>query len=149
MRLEQDADRFVVLEVVAYEFGQASGEKWDDNWLVVRGHVVADGLRWHFREPCLLTDEASRLGRWLRRVAREDVPAVDFLEPNLALGVAGRSPDAVTIALTLRAESFPPGVDDAQRWSGGHAVALTLSPDTVVAAADAWLADLERFPRRA
>lgn len=150
MRLKERPDRYVDLKTVSYEHPERSGDEWDDNWLVIHGHVRADGLRWHFWDACLLVDEAEELGQWLLRAAHEDVPPLEFTEPNLALEVVDRDPahHVVTITITFRAESFPPGVNDDVRWNLGRAVTLHLTMAVLISAGHEWLAYLERFPRR-
>ncbi|MFF8958157.1 hypothetical protein [Streptomyces sp. NPDC014894] len=95
MRLS-DRAAAVDLTPLRYQFTRASGDHWDDNWLVIRAEVTTPTVRRSFTDACLLTDEARRLSAWLRAVAdgrRPDakpdpegdlVPDLAFLEPLLA-----------------------------------------------------------------
>ncbi len=134
MKLGDSSRAHVDLRILDYQFpdkgGQGLGEDgdwdWDANWLIVAGHAVTgDGRAWSFREPCLTTREAQRLGAWLSAVADGSVPwsraesldaddTLDFVEPNLAFSLMERSDRGVAIRIRLSQECAPP-------WSAEHA----------------------------
>ncbi|WP_435841837.1 WapI family immunity protein [Streptomyces coeruleorubidus] len=86
----------IVLQPLRYQFPVASGDRWDDNWLVIGAEVTTPAAGWSFTDSCLLVDEAHELSAWLRAVAdgqrpdaKQDleghlVPDRSFLEPVLA-----------------------------------------------------------------
>jgi len=97
-----------------------AGDRESANWLQIGGHItLADGKTWAFEDPCLTTWDALELGSWLREVAAGTVPPspdaggepeglLDFLEPNLAFSVEGRTADRVQIRIHFSLESVPP-----------------------------------------
>jgi hypothetical protein len=75
---------------------------WDD-WLVIAVDVrAADGRGWSFSAPCLTTEEARDVYRWLRQRGAEAAALAPlrgrdarlrFIEPNLEFRLLGiRSP---------------------------------------------------------
>ncbi|MEU1281315.1 hypothetical protein [Streptomyces sp. NPDC005805] len=144
----------VALRPVGYQFPVARGDAYDDNWLVVEGAVATgDGRRWGFRDACLLTDEARRIGGWLRAVADGAVepagggggglpgPEVAFTEPVLGFGLGGWRGGLAVVRVYLSLEAAP-------RGSGTHAVPVAVDPRGLVRAADEWERELAAFPAR-
>ncbi len=125
MKLGDGSRAYVDLRILDYQFpdecGRGLGEDgdWDANWLIVAGDVVTEaGNAWSFREPCLTTWEAQRLGAWLSGVAHGSVPCshtegldaedtLDFIEPNLAFSLIERSSRGVAIGVRLSEECVP------------------------------------------
>lgn len=152
----------VDLEIVGYQFPDyepRDGElfdEWDANWLVVRGHLVTPEVTWSFRNPCLTTDEVARLGAWLRSVASGRVSAqashrragIAFTEPNISVRLATREGDLRTLEWYFAQEASPPEASEEIRYGDGHPVQTTVPAAELVHAAETWLAELARFPRR-
>ncbi|MFF7646115.1 hypothetical protein [Streptomyces canus] len=65
----------VELSPLQYQFSAASGDPYDDNWLVVGGSVTTPEGTWAFTDPCLLIGEARQVSAWLRAVAAGTVAA--------------------------------------------------------------------------
>lgn len=145
-----------------YQFATTRGDAYDDNWLVIDGTVTTPQGSWSFVEPCLLTDEAREVTSWLRAVAAGTVPVtppdaegalspdVTFIEPLVALGLAGRSEGgAAAIRFHLSLEAAPP-------WQRGddrpalHQYTVDVRTDTtaLLHAADRWEHALAAFPPR-
>jgi hypothetical protein len=71
---------------------------WDD-WLVIAVDVcAAEGRGWSFSAPCLTTEEARDVYRWLRRRGAEAAALAPrrgrdarlrFIEPNLEFRLLG------------------------------------------------------------
>jgi hypothetical protein len=152
----------VELRVVRYQYPgvAASGTRdWDANWLVVRGDAhTAQGEAWSFSDPCLTTWEARELTVWLReatdgRVAPTEAPADSgelfvFTEPNIALSVAAREGESVVIRVHLSLEGAPPSLADSDPDIWDFFVPITMSPDSLRAAAASWEDDLAAYPVR-
>lgn len=152
----------VSLKIAGYQFPYSgpptAGLDTDSNWLMIHGAIeTADGQRFEFRDPCLLTGEAAELGDWLRAVAlgrvastehlEEDAGLLGFLEPNLALSVAAFSAESVTIRVHLSAEAMPP-------WANPRAemyetfLPIHSDPAALQSAADEWARETANYPRR-
>jgi hypothetical protein len=152
---------FLRLEPFSYQFSHVAGDSFDDNWLVIKGTAQASGEKWNFQDPALLVDEAHRLGAWLRKSASGSAkpleadadgrtwPEFPNIEPNIRYGLVEWSPDSVTVRFFLWLESAPPS-----SWSVGTRINmdfyfdLTTTPQLLFDAADAWEAQLARFPMR-
>ncbi len=86
MRLETADGQSLELRILGYEFPELETEEDDSNWLIVEGKIAHPRGGWKFRDPCLLTYEASRLADWLDSLARGTPSSeeVSFIEPNLS-----------------------------------------------------------------
>ncbi|MBZ9713897.1 hypothetical protein [Deinococcus multiflagellatus] len=137
MQLQNGGGLHLSLEIVDYQFPEATDE-WDANWLNVRLHLhLPDGRTWDVIDPCLTAQEAQRLGTWLKEVA-EYAPTFigwqgtvlsseeSFTEPCLM--IAARSPwfrhperdDHLHLRVTLSSEYLPPfahELDHSPAWS--------------------------------
>lgn len=148
--------RFLTLSPFTYQFAQASGNSFDDNWLVINGKARSDVEQWKFQDPCLLVGEAQDIGVWLRSVAdgqaapmiRDEQgglePTIRNIEPNIGFGLVGYEPDLTTIRAFLWLESSPPSAGGGMEWF----MDLAIKPDDLRAAASQWEAELARFPQR-
>ena len=164
VRLVSSDRASVDLEISAYEFPerQARGpQDWDANWLVVRGEIVlADGTGWSFREPCLTTWDAERLGAWLEKAAAGEIaPSLEddedglvlvFLEPNLGFSVESRTAGMIRLRVHLSLESLPPWLRNAEDRPDHHAycVLLDMLAADLASSADRWLRETKRYPPR-
>ncbi|MBX0300747.1 hypothetical protein K2F54_12265 [Cryobacterium sp. 1639] len=151
----------LVLHPVSYEFENAIGNVWDDNWLVIAGEVACEGHEWSFQEPSLLVDEAVEIANWLERVAtRVEAPtksdpigtvdaSLAFVEPNLAFSVLRYGQDTAVIRVHFSAESLPP--DYFERVAEAADPILAEMQVTLAAAASAaviWRKQIAAYPRR-
>jgi len=139
-----------------------AGDRESANWLQIGGHItLADGKTWAFEDPCLTTWDALELGSWLREVAAGTVPPspdaggepeglLDFLEPNLAFSVEGRTADRVQIRIHFSLESVPPWLQnaDAEPDLFQYFVRLEISAEELTRAAESWMLELAKFPER-
>lgn len=135
----------VALRVVDYQFG--AGDDWyDSNWLVIAGDVSCSDGTWSFRDPCLLTTEATSLGHWLVRSADSslDVERLDFIEPNLAFERLSNADDLVVLRIEFDLEARPPFADA----DGPYFVDLPVPARTCASAGESWLEAVRRFPSR-
>ncbi|WP_433544207.1 WapI family immunity protein (plasmid) [Streptomyces sp. CA-294286] len=160
--LLSDPASSVGLRPVRYQFATPRGDAYDDNWLVIEGTVTTVQGSWSFVEPCLLTDEAREVTSWLRAVAAGTVavtepdaegtlaPDVTFIEPLVALSLAGRSEGgAAVIRVHLSLEAAPP-------WQRGddrpavHQYSVDVRTETtaLLHAADQWEHALAPLPSR-
>ncbi|MGW2116965.1 WapI family immunity protein [Streptomyces zhihengii] len=154
-------DHRFALTPVRYQFPEAEGCPYDDNWLVVRGEVTTPGGSWTFVDPALLVGEAHRVTAWLRGAAAGTVAVTEpdhdgvwpdtwFTEPVLAFSLAARGDDAtLAVRVHLSLEALPPWrtgddrPDIYQYW-----VHVLVGTDELRAAADAWAEALAAFPTR-
>ncbi|PWC07162.1 hypothetical protein [Mycetocola zhujimingii] len=153
----------VALHPVGYEFGAATGDAWDDNWLVIAGEVTSDEQTWSFRHPSLVVDEAIEIAEWLERVAnRLEAPAalrgtgsVDpslaFTEPNLAFSVQSYGEDIVVVRVHFSLEALP---SDQRGPAANHRTEHTMSVGLEIPLSDAaraaavWREELALLPSR-
>jgi len=162
MRLESTDGALVELRPIGYRFPDApasdEGTDWDANWLVIAGDVrTGDGRSWSFADACLTTWEAGAVAGWLRDVVGGGVRATPgrrghdevkvFVEPNLALSLAGQDAGAAAIRFHFALEAGPPWLaDDVSRFD--YVVTVTAPLADVAAAADAWERELAAYPVR-
>ncbi|MFI1004164.1 hypothetical protein ACIP10_32800 [Streptomyces galbus] len=160
--LLNDLSSGVDLRPVRYQFATASGDAFDDNWLVVDGTVTTPEGTWSFTDPCLLVDEAREVSAWLRAVAAGTVavtepdaegeltPDTCFIEPVVALSLADRSEAGTAVVrVHLSLEAAPP-------WQQGedmpdiyqYAVEIEVDTAALRHAADEWDLSLSSFPSR-
>ena len=109
MRLDDTRGCSLELRILGYQFPDLETEKYDSNWLVVEGNVSHPRGDWTFRDPCLLTYEASRLAGWLDSLARGAPSSrqVGFVEPNL-LFRSRRQPAGASLRVYFELEARPP-----------------------------------------
>ncbi|AEN12876.1 MULTISPECIES: hypothetical protein [unclassified Streptomyces] len=148
----------VSLRPLRYQFPTASGDPYDDNWLVIAGSVTTPGGRWAFADPCLLTQEAREIAHWLRAVAagrvavarpedgEESSPGLEFLEPVLAFDLVDRTEDGAVLRVHLSLAAAPPGWRDEDVYQ--YALDVRLDTSAVLRAADGWDQALGAFPER-
>lgn len=172
MRIADDAgETAFTLAPVRYEFAEATGDEWDDNWLVVRGAVMAPAGTSQFEDPSLLVTEAQALQDWLVGVSRgvekamhsavlplpslswnqstpPVLPTLTFVEPNIAFGVVAYAGDTVTIRVFLDAEARPPGGLGASEDEPA-AFDIRVRLTALAEAASAWGEEISEFPERA
>ncbi|MFJ4879553.1 hypothetical protein ACIP93_30735 [Streptomyces sp. NPDC088745] len=149
------------LRPLRYQFPVATGEPWDDNWLVIGAEVSTATGDWSFTDPCLVVDEARELSTWLRAVAdgrRPDaapdsegnlVPDLDFTEPVLGFSQVRWHDGSGVLRVHLSREGAPP-----RRSQGGrpeaprYAIEIETDRDALLRAAEEWDRDLTPFPPR-
>ncbi len=151
--------RYLRLEPVSYQYAQARGGYYDDNWLSIEGDVRSDHEQWGFIDPSLLAAEAQDLGRWLKLAAAGTAmpmvpdddgllwPTTEHIEPNIGFGLVRFEPDLVHLRVFLWLESGPPSTqlgDARLEWS----MDLAVSPAALEAAASQWASELAKFPPR-
>ena len=160
--LLNDLSSKVELSPVRYQFGTASGNSHDDNWLIIDGTVTTPEGSWSFADPSLLVHEARMVSAWLRAVAAGTVdvtgpdaegnlwPDTWFIEPVVGFSLADRCEDGVAvIRVHLSLEAAPPwqqGDDGADIYQ--YVVEVGLDSAALLHAADQWDRSLESFPPR-
>jgi len=135
----------VALSVDDYQF--ASGDNWyDSNWLMIAGAVTNSEGTWSFRDPCLLTTEATSLAHWLVRSANRtlEVEPIDFIEPNLAFDRLSFDDEALVLRIEFDLEARPSFADS----DTPYVVDLLVHARTCASAGERWLDALGRFPPR-
>jgi hypothetical protein len=97
MRLRGNNSSALELRFVGYQFPDDSTTEYDSNWLLIEGHVSHPQGDWSFRDPCLLTYEASDLADWLEAIAagQEGQPWAGFIERNLSFEVVAATDERV------------------------------------------------------
>jgi hypothetical protein len=141
MRFLANRGSSLELSIVGYEFPELEGVPYDSNWLVIAGDAELDGRAWKFREPCLLTDEASALADWLEarsKDARKD-SEISFIEPNLYFKW-GQGALQVDLALECRPPWAP--------WDKVEEFCFSPSSDELMSAALSLREDLRKYPIR-
>lgn len=159
--LLSDHGSSVELHPLRYQFPATRGDSYDDNWLVIGGTVVTPEGSWSFADPCLLTGEARQISAWLRAVTAGTVavtgpdaegwlsPDTWFVEPVLALSLAGQDDRGAVIRVHLSLEAAPPreqGDDSADIYQ--YFVEVRMSEETLLHEADQWDLALDAFPAR-
>ncbi|PRY68340.1 hypothetical protein B0I08_10442 [Glaciihabitans tibetensis] len=153
----------ITLRPVGYEFESATGDAWDDNWLVIAGEVISGETQWSFSHPSLVVDEAIEIAEWLERVARrlerptdeersEGVdPTLAFTEPNLAFSVRSYGEDTVVVRVHLSQEARPaelPAPTSAHIAGDAFWIEMRIKLTDAASAAAQWRTELALFPRR-
>ena len=155
------SNNFVELAPTRYQFAELVGDEYDDNWLMIRGHVQNGPDEWHFEDPSLLVEDATRMSMWLRRAGQGEVPVslvdedgeiwpqLSFLEPNLGFAVVARDSDRVTLRVFLSHESGKPdNVPHIVKSKTDAVVDLVVAPADLARAAEEWASAVEEFPER-
>ena len=158
---DTSSTNFVSLAPVRYQFAEPTGQRYDDNWLMVQGHARSGDEVWSFEDPALLVEEAQAMSTWMRSVAAGSVatlvpdadgltfPSTQSIEPNIGLGLVREDAHTVTLRVFLWLESAPPSTwVDSRRTNMEFFLDLTMSRDDLVAAVNEWDAELAMFPRR-
>lgn len=164
MRLGALGGARVEFRIVGYQYpdnaGGGSSRDWDANWLLVAGDAVTDdGRSCSFRDPCLTTWEARRLGEWLRAVADGSVSPrpfdgskverlLVFTEPNVAFSLEARSGEDVVIRVHLSLESRPPWFGPGAPDIFDYFLSVPTNVATLSRAVDDWDRQLEQVPER-
>jgi hypothetical protein len=137
------------LRVVRYQYpGNQRPGGSDSNWLMIRGEVVREDRRWHFIDPCLVTDELAQLIAWLKRLPDSGGP-IWFTEPLLQFEqIDGESP--WLLRLTLKGEALPKewNLSRQERWNDGMSLTLRTTQEQVRRAVEGLEEGLARFPPR-
>ena len=158
---------FITLEPLGYQFPDlpASADRWDRNWLNIRGHVTCIEGSWNFTDACMLTDDVPFLSAWLRGVAARQepvgerdpenpphfTPELGFLEPNLSFDLERYDEADAVIGVVLGHASAPPWLDptmDFEKRIEGYRVPLTMELSALRRAAESWDSACARFPTR-
>jgi hypothetical protein len=108
MRLVGPDRQSLELRICGYQFPACETDDYDSNWLIVEGTVAHPRGEWAFRDPCLLTYEASRLADWLESLSRSDPSSKEesFIEPNLSFRKV-ESPTGCRLRVYFELESRP------------------------------------------
>lgn len=151
----------LALSPVGYQFLAPATDSWHDlNWLAIDGDIVSPDGDWRFREPCMLTDEAVRLGAWLERVGDGEIappvpdpdgclwPDLSFTEPNIAFAVTSYEGDDVVLRVHLSLESAPPWLDGEARLPLHFWVGCRSSRQDLIVASRTWMAEIAQYPVR-
>ena len=130
----------------------------DGNWLVIAVDVrTADGRDSSFSAPCLTTEEARDVYRWLRhgkrRRRRRRPRCVDAMRDSFHRAESGvpvaRYPIATArLEVAFSDESLPPW-PSRSHLAQVYPQVLDVATDDLAAAADQWARELQPFPRRA
>jgi hypothetical protein len=163
MRITARDDAALTLQPLRWQFPAGTGP-WDDEWLVIGGHVVHKGRGWSFTDPCLLIGEARELTAWLRAAAVGTLPpdpmpdppveawepSLCFLEPVLGFSLQARDVTGVVICAHLSLEAAPPWPDagDYTTADDAYTVRLHTDPAELLHAADDWEQELNALPTR-
>lgn len=133
MRLADLSGQILELEILGYQFPDEQSfdatraiaasmgisrdvvvhdHQFDDNWLIIRGHVEIPRGSWDFKAPCLLTWEVKELCGWFRAATEgQACGPMSFLEPNLSFELSEPMPEGnVRIVATFALEARPPWV---------------------------------------
>ncbi len=87
LRREKDG---IQLAVIGYEYNEADGyNKWDDNWLVVKGNVLVEGMNISGISPCITTFELAELCKDLCKYKQGEVNEYEWngTEINLSITI--------------------------------------------------------------
>jgi hypothetical protein len=152
----------LVLYPVRYEYEKTIGDEWDDNWLVIAGEAVFEGLDWSFQEPILLVDEAAEIANWLERVSTRieapvtadrigtDDDSLAFTEPNLAFSLLRYGHATATLQVHFSLESRPPADSGGGDYFSDHpfSVEMEITLAAAAIAARIWRNQIAAYPLR-
>lgn len=139
--------------IASYEFPEIE-DKGDSNWLLIFIRVKSPRGEGTCVDPCLTTWDVERLIRWLEAQANGTPaePDIGFLEPNLEFEVIEAAGDTLTLRVRfiLERKSWwkPTGGIRHRRSNWHNYVDLNITRENLRLAAEAWQADLSRFPTR-
>jgi hypothetical protein len=135
----------VTLRVIGYQFPDAESRVQRTSWLRIEGDATCAEGTWTFRYPALTPPDAVELSAWLRSAAAGAVPALAFIEPNLAFAVTARDERQVDVRVGLDLEYSPPW---RKHTRAGDPFLLTcrLSPEQLRDAATDWDSEIAPYP---
>ncbi|KIZ17593.1 hypothetical protein SNA_14020 [Streptomyces natalensis ATCC 27448] len=149
------------LRPLGYQFPVASGDRWDDNWLVIGAEVTTPAGSWSFTDPCLLIDEACEVSAWLRAVATGRMPDakpdpeghlapdLSFVEPVLAFSQVRWHDGTGALRIHLSLEAAPPWQqhdEDLDLYQ--YVIEIETVRTELIRAAEEWDQRLAQFPPR-
>ncbi|MFD6272289.1 WapI family immunity protein [Nocardia asteroides] len=139
------ADRHhrIELRPLRYQFARTSGNRYDDNWLVVHGEVRTPAGSWAFADACMLVGEAQEVSPWLRGGVGVTPQELRFLEPVLSF----LRDDAGRVGVAFSQEAAPPWREGAQRLDE-FLVELDIESVALELAAQEWDRQMAEFPVR-
>lgn len=162
--------KFFELRILGYEFPNIVDERYDSDWLIIKGHVECYLTgRWSFCYPSMLTFEVMRLINFLEACMHDEVTHTQcgFFEPNIRFSLINRKlwpnsetgPSATPATLmsgldynTLRicfdAESLPPWIS--MEYTDKHDLYcdFPINPAILADAARSLRDQLAIFPQR-
>lgn len=164
MELKSQDGALFELSPVGYQFPSLASSRVspdsDEYWLTIRGNVtMADGQSWSFKDPCLTTQEAPEIAKFMRQVVAGTIePSVfelsvsqllDFTEPNLAFSLDDNNSNRARIRIHFSLESLPP-------WLNGPPqpdiydffIVFDVEHKDLLQAAAQWETELIAFPQR-
>jgi len=138
----------LTLEVSGYQYPDNASGRWDRNWLVIIGRVLAAGRSWAFKDPCLTTFELSQLRRWFGAIQARNSPVKTcyFTEPNLEFSYDEASE---LLEGRFRLESAPPDIPPGPDRFEGVAVHFPFASSDAARVIESIDHALQRFPERA
>lgn len=89
MRITNSQGDTFILSILGYQFSQATGDYWDDSWLMVRLTISVTGRTWVVTDPCLTTLELQYMIDWFQQLMDLEFKDLecDFTEPAFKLVV--------------------------------------------------------------
>ena len=147
MKLEAATGAALQLAIQSYQFPDVREDRWESNWVVIRGTVENAEQQWRFEEPCLTTFELEELADWLEKIGQGsvDLDQLAFTEPNLKFSYSVYPEPALHVRFANG--SAPPWLTELERRSG-VTVIFPASPETLHSAAAALRDMLNDFPIR-
>ena len=135
--------------IAGYEFPEIE----NDNWLFVFMRVKSPRGEGTCVDPCLKTWDVEYLIEWLESHANDEPvePDMVFPEPNMLFKVIKAAQDRLTLRVYFILESeswWKPAGGERQTGNWHDYVDLDVSREDMQFAAEAWRADLSRFPLR-
>ncbi|MFI8974708.1 hypothetical protein ACIGO9_17620 [Nocardia asteroides] len=139
------ADRHhrIELRPLRYQFAETSGNRYDDNWLIVQGEVCTPVGNWAFADACMLVGEAKEVSPWLRGGADVTPRELRFMEPVLWFV----RDDAGWLGVAFSREAAPPWCEGEQRLAE-FLVELDIEFAACELAAREWDRHMADFPLR-
>jgi hypothetical protein len=147
MKLKSESGNAFELVVLRYEHPDITADRWDANWLVVSGTVIAGDQSWRFVDACVTAFELAELAEWLQAAAAGRAPReYVFTEPNLAFSyLDGPEPQ---FRVRFAHESAPPWLTDADARMRGLAVDFAATEANTASAVAELRNALIEFPIR-
>ncbi len=143
--LNENWDRFE-LELLGYQYPEAMNDKFDSNWLMVKGDASMDDQSWSFTDPCLLTMEVAQLAEWFALAAKgeETDSSMNFVKPNPSFEIGSKD----ILRVNFELEARPPWAPSDISGQSDQYIDFEMDDVALLKVSNELSAQLTKFPFR-